>query len=116
MATALFVIDIQNDLAADPATQIPHAERIKAAGDQILSAARANLETQNAGPGTPNMIVFVQHEEKPESGPLVRGSEPWKLVFEPRADAQEERLVSKWTRTFSEPRGTRVTISLLSNL
>lgn len=102
MATALFVIDIQNDLAADPATQIPHAERVKAVGDQILYAARTALEAQNAGPGIPNMIVFVQHEEKPESGPLVRGSEPWKLVFEPRPDAKEERLVSKWTRTFNQ--------------
>ncbi|KAK3290845.1 Isochorismatase-like protein [Chaetomium fimeti] len=98
MATALFVIDIQNDLAADPATQIPHAERVKAAGDQILSAARIVLETQNDEVATPCTIVFVQHEEKPESGPLVRESEPWKLVFEPRAGAEEERLISKWTR------------------
>ncbi|KAH6844523.1 Isochorismatase-like protein [Chaetomium sp. MPI-CAGE-AT-0009] len=98
MATALFVIDIQNDLAADPATQIPHAKRVKAAGNEILSTARTVLETQRDGTATPAMIVFVQHEEKPESGPLVRGSEPWKLVFEPRAEAQQERLVHKWTR------------------
>lgn len=102
MATALFVIDIQNDLATDPATQIPHAERVKAAGHQILSTARTVLGAQNEGTATPGMIVFVQHEEEPASGPLVPGSEPWKLVFEPRADVQEERLVSKWTRRFSE--------------
>ncbi|KAH6649222.1 Isochorismatase-like protein [Chaetomium tenue] len=98
MATALFVIDIQNDLATDPATQIPHAERVKVAGHRILSTARTVLGAQNKGTTTPGMIFFVQHEEEPESGPLVRGSEPWKLVFEPRADVQEERLVSKWTR------------------
>jgi nicotinamidase-related amidase len=96
MATALFVIDIQNDLATDPETRIPHSERIKVAGEKILSAARAVKGTPQAGPST---IVFVQHEEKPESGPLVRGSEPWQLVFEPHPGASTERLVAKWTRT-----------------
>ena len=95
MATALFVIDIQNDLATDPGTKIPHSERIRAAGEKILSAARAAKDVLQSGPST---IVFVQHEEKPESGPLVRGSEPWKLVFEPHPGASTEQLVAKWTR------------------
>ncbi|KAK4032706.1 Isochorismatase-like protein [Parachaetomium inaequale] len=98
MATALFVIDIQNDLATDPGTRIPHAARIRAAGDKILSVARAVLDGRGASPPSPGLIVFVQHEEKPEDGTLVRGSEPWKLVFEPRRDAPEELLISKWTR------------------
>ncbi|KAG7284563.1 hypothetical protein NEMBOFW57_010941 [Staphylotrichum longicolle] len=95
MATALFVIDIQNDLATDPNTRIPHSARIKAAGEKILAAARATKNIPQSGPST---IVFVQHEEKPESGSLVRGSEPWQLVFEPRPGASTERLVAKWTR------------------
>lgn len=96
MATALFVIDIQNDLATDPSTRIPHSARIKAAGEKILAVARAAKNVPQSGPST---IVFVQHEEKPESGSLVRGSEPWQLVFEPRPGASTERLVAKWTRT-----------------
>jgi len=79
-ATALFIIDIQNDLAADPKTKIPHAERVKKAATQILASARAVI-AKNINKS--DIIVFVQHEETPESGPLVRGSEPWKLVFEP---------------------------------
>jgi nicotinamidase-related amidase len=98
MATALFVIDIQNDLTTDAATRVPHAARIRAAGDKVLSVARAVLDGRSASPKCLGMIVFVQHEEKPEDGPLVRGSDPWKLVFEPRADAPGERLMSKWTR------------------
>ena len=96
--TALFVIDIQNDLATDPRTQIPHADRVKKATTQILAAARGVI-TRNQS----DIIVFVQHEETPESGPLVRGSEPWKLVFEPSegglADGREI-LVYKTTREF----------------
>ncbi|KAK4149141.1 Isochorismatase-like protein [Chaetomidium leptoderma] len=95
MTTALFVIDIQNDLATDPETRIPHAERINTAGQKILSVARAILEAQQ---GQTPAIFFVQHEEKPEDGPLVRDSEPWKLVFEPHAHAHRERRIPKWTR------------------
>ncbi|KAK4097291.1 Isochorismatase hydrolase [Parathielavia hyrcaniae] len=93
MSAALFVIDIQNDLATDPGTRVPHAERITAVGESILRTARAALEKETLGG-----IVFVQHEEVPEDGTLVRGSEPWKLVFEPRAGASQERLVHKSTR------------------
>ncbi|KAG5656880.1 hypothetical protein KAF25_011049 [Fusarium avenaceum] len=87
--SALFVIDIQKDLASDPKTQIPHAERIRRAGVDILSAVRG-IET-NPKP----VIVFVQHEESPDRGPLVKGSDPWKLVFENDPSKTNERLVSK---------------------
>ena len=102
MATriALFVIDIQNDLATDPKTRIPTAERIRTAGNRILSTARAILDRCRAdktGSPPPALIVFVQHEEEPESGPLVRGTEPWKLVFEPRDGVDEELLIFKST-------------------
>jgi nicotinamidase-related amidase len=104
MATALFVIDIQNDLATDPETRIPHADRVKAAGEKILGSARAALDAESGSAcGAPASIIFVQHEENSEDGPLVRGSEPWKLVFEPRADASKERLVHKWTRELDAP-------------
>ena len=101
MAAALFVIDIQNDLATDPATRVPHADRIRGAGQRILDSARKVLDAESGTPDTPGTlarIIFVQHEEKPDDGPLVRGSEPWKLVFEPRAGASRERVVPKWTR------------------
>lgn len=87
--SALFVIDIQKDLALDPKTEIPHAERIRRAGAEILSSVRG-IEA-NPQP----VIVFVQHEESPDSGPLVKGSDPWKLVFENDPSRTNERLVSK---------------------
>ncbi|KAL2694631.1 hypothetical protein Neosp_001216 [[Neocosmospora] mangrovei] len=93
--SALFVIDIQHDLARDPKTEIPHAARIRDAGEVILSAARGISQT--GGAQSP-LIVFVQHEEPPEEGPLVKGSEPWKLVFEPQTNNSREILVSKTTR------------------
>lgn len=97
--TALFVIDIQKDLAECPETQIPHTARILEAGNKIFSTARTILDVQRGKTETPPaIIVFVQHEEQPEKGPLVRGSDPWKLVFEPRAGVEEERLVAKSTR------------------
>jgi nicotinamidase-related amidase len=105
--TALFVIDIQNDLATLPQTRIPHAQRIRDAGTQILAAARGYIDRHTAAnAATPPLlaIVFVQHEEPPESGALVRGSEPWKLVFEPRDDASE-MLVGKTTEDTFESNG-----------
>ncbi|KAF9766311.1 hypothetical protein IL306_001302 [Fusarium sp. DS 682] len=87
--SALFVIDIQKDLASDAKTEIPHAERIRDAGEQILRVARG-IPT-NPKP----IIVFVQHEESPESGPLVKGSKPWELVFKNDPNNARELLVSK---------------------
>ncbi|KAL2179647.1 Isochorismatase-like protein [Thermothelomyces heterothallicus CBS 202.75] len=100
MAAALFVIDVQNDLATDPATRIPHASRINTSGEKIIAAARAALQQaeNNNSSSRLETIVFVQHEEKPEDGTLVRGSDPWKLVFEPLPGDARERLVAKWTR------------------
>lgn len=101
--SALFVIDIQRELADDPKTQIPHTDRIRSAGDKILLAARDIIDQyRTAQKKSPSVIVFVQHEEKPEQGTLVRDAEPWKLVFEPRSGVQEERLVAKTTRNTFE--------------
>jgi nicotinamidase-related amidase len=97
--SALFVIDIQRELADDPKTQIPHADRIRAAGEKILSAAREVVDQyRTAQKQSPSVIIFVQHEEKPDQGTLVRDTEPWRLVFELRGGIQEERLVAKTTR------------------
>jgi nicotinamidase-related amidase len=87
--SALFVIDIQKYLASNPKTQIPHAERICRAGVDILSSVRG-IKTNP----TP-LIVFVQHEESPDRGPLVKGTDSWKLVFENDPSKARERLVSK---------------------
>ncbi|KAF4961472.1 hypothetical protein FGADI_222 [Fusarium gaditjirri] len=87
--SALFVIDIQKDLASDDKTEIPHAERIRDAGEQILKVARGIAADPKP------IIVFVQHEESPESGPLVKGSKPWELVFENDPNNTRELLVSK---------------------
>ncbi|KAJ9131734.1 hypothetical protein NKR23_g11594 [Pleurostoma richardsiae] len=101
--SALFVIDIQNDLARDPNTQIPHAARVVAAGEQIVSAARAAIKSQHLWTeDSLSSILFVQHEEKPEEGPLVRGTAPWELVFQPQAGADNEMLVHKTTRSTFE--------------
>ncbi|KAF5534042.1 KGD2-2-oxoglutarate dehydrogenase complex E2 component [Fusarium phyllophilum] len=87
--SVLFVIDIQKDLAFDDKTEIPHAERIRDAGEQILEVARGIAADPKP------IIVFVQHEESPESGPLVKGSKPWELVFENDPNNPRELLVSK---------------------
>lgn len=97
--SALFVIDIQRELAQDPKTRIPHGDRICSTGEKILAAARDIVgQYQVAQKQSPSVIVFVQHEEKPDEGTLVRDTEPWRLVFEPRDGIPEERLVAKTTR------------------
>lgn len=88
--TALFVIDVQNGLA-NSTTEIPQAPRIRQAAETILKSVRGNVSHVKR----PEVFI-VQHEESPESGDLVRDSEPWKLVFSPLGD---ERLVSKHTCT-----------------
>lgn len=99
--SALFVVDIQRELALDPKTRVPHAEKICAAGDKILVAARDIIDSyRTKGQESPSIIIFVQHEEKPEQGTLVRDTEPWKLVFEPREGVEEEVLVGKTTREY----------------
>ncbi|KAB5517470.1 Isochorismatase-like protein [Coniochaeta sp. 2T2.1] len=95
--TALFVIDIQNDLATDPATRIPHASRIIDAAGKVLASTRRQLDGSRQDASRP-LIVFVQHEEDASSGALVRDTEPWKLVFEPREGDGDEILVGKRTR------------------
>ncbi|KAF4483480.1 KGD2-2-oxoglutarate dehydrogenase complex E2 component [Fusarium agapanthi] len=90
--SALFVIDIQKDLASDDKTEVPHAERIRDAGEQILEVARGIAADPKP------IILFVQHEEPPESGPLVKGSKPWELVFENDPNNTRELLVSKIQR------------------
>jgi nicotinamidase-related amidase len=106
--TALFVIDIQNDLAINPKTRIPHADRLKGAADKVISTARAviDAERKDGAKGTSGIIVFVQHDEPPESGNLVKGTEPWELVFSPREGVDEELLVLKTTRKFSPASGS----------
>lgn len=98
--TALFVIDIQNELAGNPQTQVPGTDKLRAAAEKILAASRSLADA--AGEGQERALtVFVQHEEDPTSGgSLVRGAEPWKLVFPPRDGVMDEILVSKTTRTF----------------
>ncbi|KAH8731114.1 Isochorismatase-like protein [Phaeosphaeriaceae sp. PMI808] len=97
--TALFVIDIQSDLAQNLKTEIPSTERIREAGQAILTNARAALERARGNGQKPDLyIVFVQHEEDPEAGTLVRGSKPWELVFNPREDDNAEWLISKNVR------------------
>lgn len=98
---ALFVIDIQNDNATDLETKIRNADRIRHAGSAILEASRQTLGAHRATkPSSPPpiLIVFVQHEDLPGKGTLLRDTEAWKLVFEPRAGVEEEIHVHKTTR------------------
>lgn len=104
--SALFVVDIQHELAQHPKTRIPNAERVCSAAQKILSAARTIVDAHRSGSPeqqSPSVIVVVQHEEQPGNGTLVRGTEPWRLVFEPRDGVQEEMLVEKTTRQLPNP-------------
>ncbi|KAJ4118658.1 hypothetical protein NW768_010717 [Fusarium equiseti] len=90
--SALFVVDIQNDLASNPNTRIAHAERVCHAGTDILRAVRGL-------PADPKpIIVFVQHEEALEDGPLVRGTQQWELFFKNNPKNTRELLVPKTQR------------------
>jgi nicotinamidase-related amidase len=99
---ALFVIDIQEELAGDLGTQIPHASRIKEAGTKILADARKVIDMAREKDQEPPLsIIIVQHEEKPEDGTMIRGSKPWDLIFSPREGDEAERVVGKTTRTLT---------------
>lgn len=93
--TALFVIDIQHALAVDPEEKITHSERLVAAAQEVIDTARSINTTSTEDPA---LIVFVQHEEPPESQGLVNGTDGWKLVFPPLHGAANEWLVAKTTR------------------
>jgi len=96
--TALFIIDVQNGLAQDPKTEIPHAERIRNAGSAILAKARSVIDNSHKIDGGPGLyIFFVQHEEGPDEGALNKGTKAWELVFEPRKGDAAESIVSKTT-------------------
>ncbi|KAK0658720.1 Isochorismatase-like protein [Cercophora samala] len=106
--TAILVVDIQNSLATDPGTKIPHAARVCEAGTRILQVARRIRDTRVREQGLPPgfITVFVQHQESPDEGLLIWGTEPWGLVFEPRQDLvnEEEFVVAKSVRNaFSNP-------------
>ena len=98
--TALFVIDIQVGIAQDPTSEIPHAQRVRDTGTQILARSRAAIAAARAKNQAPKLeIVVVQHEEEPGSGSLVRGIKAWQVVFPPRED-EGERLVNKDVREY----------------
>ncbi|KAK0736619.1 Isochorismatase-like protein [Apiosordaria backusii] len=106
--SAILVIDIQNSLATDPQTKIPDATRVREAGARILEVARQIRDSRVREMGQPSnfIIIFVQHHESPDEGPLVMGTEPWGLVFTPREDLEnvEEFVVDKSVRdAFSNP-------------
>ena len=94
--TALFVIDIQDEMALNPDTRIPHATRIRDAGDALIRRARKHVDQARSNGEDPSLeLVFVQHDEI--DGTLLKGSKPWELVFSPRAANDQERLVAKQT-------------------
>lgn len=96
--TALFIIDVQNALAYTPASRVPHAERLTTVLQEVLSTARSLPAPKNSTE-TP-IIVFVQHSQPPEDGALVKGTEPWQLVFKPDQSNPNEMLVHKTTGLF----------------
>ncbi|GKZ26774.1 hypothetical protein AbraCBS73388_003155 [Aspergillus brasiliensis] len=90
--SAIFVIDIQKHLAVDPETRVPQADRVIKASEEILQTARS-IKDSNGNSSDP-LIVFVQHEETPNDGALVKGTEPWELVFHPRAEVEGDTFKS----------------------
>lgn len=61
-----------------------HIPNIRRAGAAILAKARAVIDDT---PDSSDLeIIFVQHEELPNQGTMVRGStgRAWELVFTPR--------------------------------
>jgi hypothetical protein len=83
----------------DFSNTIPHAERIRAAGAEILNRAPNAVNAAHKENQSPPLeLGFVQHEELPETGGgLIRDSDPWKWVFTPREGKSDptERLVAK---------------------
>src|SRR5579883_1888148 len=96
--TALFVIDIQNDLAGCADTEIPDAQRIRDAAATLLKNSRSVIRDAVEKDKIPSItLAFVQHEESPDKGLLNKGTKPWELVFPPSATNACEQLVSKTT-------------------
>jgi hypothetical protein len=94
--TALFVVDLQKSMLGHPKTEIPHAQRIYEAASSILSKARSSINESRKAEQKPYLsVVVVQHEEEPESGDLVKNTEPWEVVFPPREGDDSERIVHK---------------------
>lgn len=94
--TAIFIIDVQAATATTPALRIPHADRLKSVLSEILSAVRSSAQKNDQ---EAPIIVFVQHSQTPEDGPLVYGTEPWELVFTPDDDNSNEFVIHKTTGT-----------------
>lgn len=93
-AVALFVIDVQVDLAQDPATQIADATELRA----TLSTVLHHVRSVNAGLQTPHVrLVFVQHNDRDADDALAMGKPGWQLVFAPLT-ADGDWLVHKSDR------------------
>jgi hypothetical protein len=96
--SALFVVDIQDELGGDPATRVPHSDRIRQAGTELLGKARKAVDHARQQSKEPDLtLIFVQHEELPPDT-LVKGTKAWELLFPPKADDENELLVAKTTR------------------
>jgi len=115
---ALFVIDIQKGIATDPATRIPHADRVLANAEKLITAFRENCidlprirqdPYADKSEPPPGVIIIVQHTDlQPGIGPfLQRDTEPWELVFQPRPKelGVTEFVIHKTTRDAFESPG-----------
>ena len=81
--TALFVIDVQVDLAQKADSEVPDAEAIREALSNLIKGVRDYNDTEKTNAAQKVQLVFVQHNDLDPEDPLAKGKPTWELVFKP---------------------------------
>ncbi|GGG75850.1 cysteine hydrolase family protein [Paenibacillus radicis (ex Gao et al. 2016)] len=84
-STVLLIVDAQNDMLAE-GNSVYNARTVLDNMKQLLAEARKN--------GAP--IYYIQHNEPPENGPLVKGTRPWEIHSE-LAPEKADSIIHKTT-------------------
>lgn len=81
--TALFIIDVQVDLADKADSEVPDAEAIREALNSLIKGVR---DYNQSVPSQKVQLIFVQHNDRDPKDPLAKGKFTWELVFKPKVE------------------------------
>ncbi|MCO5565769.1 hypothetical protein L7F22_019444 [Adiantum nelumboides] len=83
--TALFIIDVQVDLAEKADSEVPDAEAIREALNSLIKGVRDYNHNQSVT-SQKVQLIFVQHNDRNPKDPLAKGKSTWELVFKPKEE------------------------------
>lgn len=81
--SALFIIDVQVDIADQVDSEVPDASAIRETLDKLIKGVREHNHSRVSNDSEKVQLIFVQHNDRNPEDPLAKGKPTWELVFKP---------------------------------